>query len=123
MGVLSALGRITLRDLDKGLINAASRRGIESSVDPRLVLGGGAAAMFPVGAASAAALQEYKPWEAQMQRENQFVQDASRKTDAIRAVLQGLRPEDVEKSDPALASAMRGLAGPPVWRGGKTGAV
>lgn len=42
--------------MDKSLVNAASRRGVESDIGPRLILGGTAALMAPTGAATSAGL-------------------------------------------------------------------
>ena len=82
---------------------------LESDIDPRLILGGGAAATIPVGAAAAAGLHAYEPWEEQFGRENSYYDGALTRNDAMRAAARGVRPEDVEETDPELAEALRAL--------------
>lgn len=76
---LGAPRPVTLRDMRMGLLDAAPNR-IESDIDPRLILGGGAALVPPVGALTAIGLEEWKPWEEQFSRENAWLRDAERRT-------------------------------------------
>jgi hypothetical protein len=124
MGLLSASARaarpyasITLRDFQKSLPNAASVRGIESDIDPRLILGLGAASTAPTGYATANALQQWQPHEMQAHREASFERRARLQTEALRARMMGITSRDV--ADPELAAELQALeqSGPPAHLG------
>lgn len=109
MGLLSRAARqtgtITLADMDKSLVNAAARRGIESSIDPRMIMAGGTVGMAPAGAATAAALEAFQPYEAQAQREA-FEQRRQRLLNtALQLRMRGVSSRDVG-DNPDLQSAL-----------------
>lgn len=109
MGLLSAAGRgarraVTLADMDKSLVNAASRRGLESDIDPRLILGGSALAMAPVGAGAALAVDARADQDNAEAAQRARVREQEMRNMALRLRMMGYSSRDV--SDPHLAAAM-----------------
>lgn len=64
---------------------------MDSEIDPRVMLGGGALAMFPMSTLTAAALREYEPWEDQFGRESQWYGEAELSNEELRELLKRQR--------------------------------
>ena len=63
----------------KSITDLAAERGIQSDIDPRAILAGGAALTPPTGAATAFGLNEWMAWEEQFAREKAWLEDAERR--------------------------------------------
>lgn len=90
---LSRVSSLPFQDADAVplLARRGASRGIESSIDPRAILGGGALGVAPTGALTAAALREYEPWEDQFQHENATFREAEAKQEELRRLLEAIR--------------------------------
>lgn len=113
MGLLSRVAQhgarraVTLADMDKSIVNAASRRGIESNVDPRLILGAGGVGAMTAAPATASALDAIRPYERAAQDERRLEQHAELMNQALRLRMMGYSSRDVQ--EPMLQAALAQL--------------
>lgn len=76
VGELPFIDRSMPSPFSSGLLDYARSAPMTSSIDPSLILAGGALGMFPAGAGAVAGLNAIEPWEAMAQREQGFVSEA-----------------------------------------------
>lgn len=89
MGALSRVSRLPLSEgPGPSRLSMMAPHTMDSSIDPRLIIGGGALAMAPMSTLMAKALREYEPWEDQFGRENEWYRDAEMKNQELRDMLE-----------------------------------
>lgn len=74
-----------------GLALRAARFGTEANVDPKLIMWGGVGAAGPVGMSTAMALEAWRPWEQQFQREKIQTDRMQSMNDELRRRVRELR--------------------------------
>jgi hypothetical protein len=91
LGALSRVGSLPFHETNNmpGLA-AMTRRGVSPDIDPRLILGGGALAMAPTGAATAGALNAIRPYEEADDQRGAALYRAQRMNDEFQAGVDGM---------------------------------